>query len=63
MDYIRSTYYSMHLIWKQLTEQDIKYLEDLQEEFDFRFKTICNIGKLWRKNAGFQTCMCLKIGC
>nr|XP_032619234.1 signal transducer and activator of transcription 4 isoform X3 [Chelonoidis abingdonii] len=24
----------------QMTEQDIKYLEDLQEEFDFRYKTI-----------------------
>ncbi|XP_070612044.1 signal transducer and activator of transcription 4 [Erythrolamprus reginae] len=27
----------------QMTEQDVKYLEDLQEEFDFRFKTLCNI--------------------
>ncbi|XP_065418087.1 signal transducer and activator of transcription 4 isoform X5 [Chrysemys picta bellii] len=24
----------------QMTEQDVKYLEDLQEEFDFRYKTI-----------------------
>ncbi|KAE8580023.1 hypothetical protein XENTR_v10024276 [Xenopus tropicalis] len=24
----------------QVTEQDVKYLEDLQDEFDFRFKTI-----------------------
>ncbi|XP_050825471.1 signal transducer and activator of transcription 4 isoform X3 [Gopherus flavomarginatus] len=27
----------------QMTEQDIKYLEDLQEEFDFRYKTIQSI--------------------
>ncbi|XP_062972316.1 signal transducer and activator of transcription 4 [Elgaria multicarinata webbii] len=27
----------------QMTEQDVKYLEDLQEEFDFRFKTIQSI--------------------
>ncbi|NWI06594.1 STAT4 protein, partial [Tichodroma muraria] len=24
----------------QMTDQDVKYLEDLQEEFDFRYKTI-----------------------
>ncbi|MEE6521850.1 hypothetical protein FKM82_020185, partial [Ascaphus truei] len=24
----------------QVTEQDVKYLEDLQDEFDFRFKTL-----------------------
>ncbi|KAF7245019.1 Signal transducer and activator of transcription 4 [Varanus komodoensis] len=29
----------------QMTEQDVKYLEDLQEEFDFRFKTIHGMEK------------------
>ncbi|KAH0621592.1 hypothetical protein JD844_023063 [Phrynosoma platyrhinos] len=27
----------------QMTEQDVKYLEDLQEEFDFRYKTLHSI--------------------
>ncbi|KAJ7345526.1 hypothetical protein JRQ81_001476 [Phrynocephalus forsythii] len=27
----------------QMTEQDVKYLDDLQEEFDFRYKTIQSI--------------------
>ncbi|XP_053129532.1 signal transducer and activator of transcription 4 isoform X3 [Hemicordylus capensis] len=27
----------------QMTEQDVKYLEDLQEEFDFRYKTMQSI--------------------
>lgn len=28
-----------------MTDQDVKYLEDLQEEFDFRYKTIQSLGK------------------
>lgn len=29
----------------KMTDQDVKYLEDLQEEFDFRYKTIQSLGK------------------
>jgi hypothetical protein len=30
----------------KMTEQDTKYLEDLQDEFDYRYKTIQTMGKL-----------------
>lgn len=30
---------------KKMTEQDTKYLEDLQDEFDYRYKTIQTMGK------------------
>jgi hypothetical protein len=29
----------------KMTEQDTKYLEDLQDEFDYRYKTIQSMGK------------------
>ena len=31
--------------YKKMTEQDTKYLEDLQDEFDYRYKTIQTMGK------------------
>lgn len=45
-----------------MTEHDVKYLEDLQEEFDFRYKTMQSIGKLsirpWgRRWLTFRSCM------
>nr|XP_006009912.1 PREDICTED: signal transducer and activator of transcription 4 [Latimeria chalumnae] len=35
----------------QMTEQDVKYLEDLQDEFDFRYKTLQSRDKCERNNA------------
>lgn len=34
----------------KMTDQDVKYLEDLQEEFDFRYKTIQSLGKSFCNN-------------
>ncbi|XP_042302517.1 signal transducer and activator of transcription 4 isoform X1 [Sceloporus undulatus] len=38
----------------QMTEQDVKYLEDLQEEFDFRFKTIHSIEQNEKNSAAMK---------
>lgn len=42
-----------------MTDQDVKYLEDLQEEFDFRYKTIQNLGKRFYKFS--RECLILQL--
>nr|XP_060636657.1 signal transducer and activator of transcription 4 [Anolis sagrei ordinatus] len=38
----------------QMTEQDVKYLEDLQEEFDFRYKTMQSIEQNEKNSAAMK---------
>lgn len=49
----KEKYYIMHFFISflgKMTDQDVKYLEDLQEEFDFRYKTIQSLGKSFYTN-------------